>query len=76
MKTAIRNDWTIDEIYNIYNTPLLELIYEAATFIELITILPKYRFAHYLVLKPVVAAKIVLIARRLHATILVLMCRH
>lgn len=32
MKTiSIRNDWSIDEIKNIYNTPLLELIYQAAT---------------------------------------------
>ncbi len=27
----IRNDWTISEIKNIYHTPLLELIYKAAT---------------------------------------------
>lgn len=27
----IRNDWSIEEIKNIYNTPLLELIYKAAT---------------------------------------------
>lgn len=27
----IRNDWTIEEIQEIYNTPLLELIYRAAT---------------------------------------------
>lgn len=27
----IRTDWTIDEIESIYNTPLLELIYQAAT---------------------------------------------
>lgn len=31
MQTSIRNDWTIDEIHEIYNTPLLELIYRAAT---------------------------------------------
>ena len=31
MQTSIRHDWTIEEIHNIYNTPLLELIYEAAT---------------------------------------------
>ncbi len=31
MQTDIRNDWTIEEIRNIYNTPLLELIYKAAT---------------------------------------------
>ncbi len=29
--TDIRNDWNIDEISEIYNRPLLELIYEAAT---------------------------------------------
>ena len=28
---SIRNDWTIDEIKDIYNSPLLELIYNAAT---------------------------------------------
>lgn len=28
---AIRNDWTIDEIRDIYNTSILELIYRAAT---------------------------------------------
>ncbi len=27
----IRTDWTLDEIESIYNTPLLELIYQAAT---------------------------------------------
>ncbi|WP_240347969.1 biotin synthase BioB [Longitalea arenae] len=31
MKEIIRNDWTIEEIQEIYNTPLLELIYRAAT---------------------------------------------
>src|SRR5258706_14656767 len=31
MTTDIRNDWTIDEIHKIYNTPLLELVYNAAT---------------------------------------------
>jgi biotin synthase len=31
MQTSIRNDWTLDEINEIYNTPLLELIYRAAT---------------------------------------------
>lgn len=28
---SIRHDWTIDEIKDIYNTPLLELVYRAAT---------------------------------------------
>ncbi len=28
---TIRNDWTLEEISNIYNRPLLDLIYEAAT---------------------------------------------
>jgi biotin synthase len=31
MQTILRNDWTIEEINGIYNTPLLELIYQAAT---------------------------------------------
>jgi biotin synthase len=31
MESLVRNDWTIDEIKEIYNTPLLELIYRAAT---------------------------------------------
>jgi len=31
MQTAIRNDWTLEEVMGIYNTPLLELIYKAAT---------------------------------------------
>lgn len=31
MPTEIRNNWTINEIHQIYNTPLLELIYQAAT---------------------------------------------
>ncbi len=31
MSTAIRNDWTREEIADIYNKPVLELIYEAAT---------------------------------------------
>lgn len=29
--TTIRNDWSIQEIENIYHQPLLELVYEAAT---------------------------------------------
>src|SRR6476659_1151323 len=31
MQNAIRNDWSIDEIYDIYNSPLLELVFKAAT---------------------------------------------
>lgn len=31
MSTQIRNDWTREEITEIYNRPLMELIYEAAT---------------------------------------------
>ena len=31
MTDTIRNDWTISDIYKIYNTPLLELMYKAAT---------------------------------------------
>jgi biotin synthase len=31
MDAMIRNDWTLEEIQDIYNTPLLELIYRAAT---------------------------------------------
>lgn len=30
MPYAVRNNWTIEEIHDIYNTPLLELIYRAA----------------------------------------------
>ncbi|MBB2148165.1 biotin synthase BioB [Pedobacter gandavensis] len=31
MSTTLRNDWTIQEIENIYHQPLLELVYQAAT---------------------------------------------
>src|ERR1044071_1948637 len=31
MQSAIRNNWSLEEIYDIYNTPLLELIFKAAT---------------------------------------------
>ncbi len=31
MKAPIRNDWSVQEIENVYNTPLLELVYRAAT---------------------------------------------
>ncbi|MEO8710684.1 MAG: biotin synthase BioB [Parafilimonas sp.] len=31
MQNIIRNDWTIDEIYSIYNTAVLDLIFKAAT---------------------------------------------
>src|SRR6478736_453565 len=31
MNKDIRNDWTKEEITDIYNTPLLELVYRAAT---------------------------------------------
>jgi len=30
MSTAIRNNWSLEEIYEIYNTPLLELVLQAA----------------------------------------------
>lgn len=30
MSIAIRNDWTLEEIHKIYNTPLLELVFKAA----------------------------------------------
>jgi biotin synthase len=30
MLTAIRNNWSLEEIYEIYNTPLLELVLQAA----------------------------------------------
>ena len=31
MKPAIRNDWSLDEIYTIYQMPLLDLVFKAAT---------------------------------------------
>lgn len=31
MQTAIRNNWSLDEIHEIYNTPLLELVFRAAS---------------------------------------------
>ncbi len=31
MQNAIRNNWSIEEIYEIYNAPLLELVFKAAT---------------------------------------------
>ena len=31
MNNVLRNDWTIQEIHDIYNMPLLELVYRAAT---------------------------------------------
>ena len=31
MQTVIRNDWSLEEIYEIYNMPLLELVFKAAT---------------------------------------------
>ena len=31
MSVDCRNDWTIEEVHQVYNKPLLELIYEAAT---------------------------------------------
>ena len=31
MQPAIRNNWTIEEIHEIYNTPLLELVFRAAS---------------------------------------------
>src|SRR5205085_2873662 len=30
MQNIIRNDWSLEEIYDIYNTPLLELVFKAA----------------------------------------------
>ena len=31
MTEGLRNDWTIEEIHEIYNQPLLELVHRAAT---------------------------------------------
>jgi biotin synthase len=31
MQTAIRNNWSVEEIQNIYNSPLLELVFKAAS---------------------------------------------
>jgi len=31
MQTAIRKDWSLGDVYNIYNEPLLELVFKAAT---------------------------------------------
>lgn len=31
MQTVIRNDWSLEDIYEIYNMPLLELVFKAAT---------------------------------------------
>src|ERR1044072_4162817 len=31
MQTAIRNDWSLEEIQNIYDSPLLELVFRAAS---------------------------------------------
>ena len=31
MQTAIRNNWSIEEIYDVYNMPLLELVFKAAS---------------------------------------------
>ena len=31
MSTNIRNNWTVEQIHDIYNTPLLELIFQAAS---------------------------------------------
>ena len=31
MEAKIKHNWTVDEILDIYNKPLIELIYEAAT---------------------------------------------
>jgi biotin synthase len=31
MKSGLRNDWTLQEIHDIYNQPLLELVHRAAT---------------------------------------------
>jgi biotin synthase len=31
MQHAIRNNWSLEEVYDIYNTPLLELVFKAAT---------------------------------------------
>ena len=31
MQTVIRNNWSLEEIYNIYYSPLLELVFKAAS---------------------------------------------
>jgi biotin synthase-like enzyme len=52
-----RHNWTKEEIIAIYNKPMMDLLYEAAS-IHREHHDPWFRFQHYLSIKQVVARKI------------------
>src|SRR4051812_35443421 len=60
----IRHDWSLEEIREIYNTPLLELCSVLLLFTDKHRILRKYRFVPCFPSKPAVAPKIVPTAHR------------
>jgi biotin synthase len=68
MSVGIRYDWQKTEIQAIYNTPLLELIYQLLARIANIMTPNKYRSVSSSLLKQAVVPKIVATALNLPAT--------
>lgn len=73
--TILRNDWTREEIEQIYNLPLLELIYKAATVHREWHNPEEVQMSTLLSIKPADALKTVLIADRLQGIIPILKYR-
>ena len=73
MQQEIRRDWAIKEIQDLYNQPLLELVYRAATVHRKYNDTAEVQVCTLLSIKQVGAAKIALTARRPQGTALVLM---
>ncbi len=71
-----RNNWTLSEIREIYNTPLLDLIYRAATVHrQQIMRLVKFRFVPYCRSRRAAAPRTAPIVPRLPGILLVLKYR-
>ncbi|GAL60691.1 biotin synthase [Algibacter lectus] len=67
-----KHNWTKEEILEIYNKPLMELLYEAATVHRVNHDPNVVQVSTLLSIKLVVVVKIVGIVLKLHATILIL----
>ena len=62
--TEIKHNWTKEEILDIYNKPMMELLYEAATVHSDHHTRIQFRFQLCYLLKPEVVLKIVAIVHR------------
>lgn len=73
---TLRHDWTKEELLEIYNKPLMELIYEAATVHREWHKADEIQISTLLSVKTGAVLKIVLIADRPRAIIQILKYRH